>query len=52
MLQYNDLSGAIQNNGWVSESFTLSIGVSQGCLMSPYLFDDDDDDTFIKVSRL
>ena len=38
MLQYNDVSGAIQNNGWVSESFTLSIGVSQGRLMSPYFF--------------
>ena len=38
MLQYNDVSGAIQNNGRVSESFTLSIGVSQGRLMSPYFF--------------
>ena len=37
-LQHNDVSGTIQNNGWVSESFTLSIGVSEGCLMSPYLF--------------
>ena len=37
-LFYNDASTAIQNNGWVSEHFTLSRGVRQGCPMSPYLF--------------
>ena len=37
-LFYNDVSTAIQNNGWVSEHFTLSRGVRQGCPMSPYLF--------------
>ena len=37
-LFYNQVSSAIQNNGWVSESFSLGRGVRQGCLMSPYLF--------------
>ena len=37
-LFYNDVSTAIQSNGWVSEHFTLSRGVRQGCPMSPYLF--------------
>ena len=37
-LFYNQVSSAIQNNGWVSESFSLGRGVRQGCPMSPYLF--------------
>ena len=37
-LFYKDVSSAIQNNGWVSELFTLGRGARQGCPMSPYLF--------------
>ena len=37
-LFYNQVSSVIQNNGWVSESFSLGRGVRQGCPMSPYLF--------------
>ena len=37
-LFYNDVSSAIQTNGWVSESFTLGRVVRQDCPMSPYLF--------------
>ena len=37
-LFYTDISSSIQNNGWTSDFFNLSRGVSQGCPLSPYLF--------------
>ena len=35
---YNDITSSVQNNGWVSEPFSLTRGVRQGCPLSQYLF--------------
>ena len=38
-LFYSDISSCVENNGWASDVFPLSRGVSyQGCPLSPYLF--------------
>ena len=37
-LFYSNISSCIQNNGWSSEFFSLSLGVRQGCPLSPCLF--------------
>ena len=35
---YNDISSCVINNGWISEFFSITRGVRQGCPLSPYLF--------------
>ena len=35
---YSNPLSAIQNNGWISEFFPLSLVVRQGCPLPPYLF--------------
>ena len=37
-LFYNDITSSVQNNRWVSDPFSLTRGVRQGCPLSPYLF--------------
>ncbi len=35
---YENASAAMQVNGELSESFNVEVGVRQGCVMSPWLF--------------
>ncbi len=35
---YENASASVQVNGELSQSFTVEVGVRQGCVMSPWLF--------------
>ncbi len=35
---YENTSASVQMNGELSESFNVEVGVRQGCMMSPWLF--------------
>ncbi len=35
---YENASASVQVNGELSESFNVAVGVRQGCVMSPWLF--------------
>ncbi len=35
---YENASASVQVNGELSESFNVEVGVRQGCVMSPWLF--------------
>ncbi len=35
---YENASASVQVNGELSESFNIEVGVRQGCVMSPWLF--------------
>ena len=36
---YANVQSGVMINGWVSDFFDISLGVKQGCLLSPLLFD-------------
>ncbi len=36
---YENAGAFVRVNGELSESFTVEVGVRQGCVMSPWLFD-------------